>query len=297
MRDFRAAPSFSSVQVTQAQLSVVGPVREINEDFVAFWQKDGDHEPEKAAAGMAWLLADGVGGESRGELASQLAVTASLSALQTALPATPVSVLQRSMFTAASQAVYDTAMASPERGKMATTLTISLLRENTLHVAHVGDSRVYLVRNGQIRRLTTDHCLVALSVKFRLMHEHLAMTNPMRSMLTRSVGHDPIVKFDSCQEELAKGDVIVQCSDGLYAFVVDEEISEVASHFPPEEACRRLIALAEKRQVDDNLSVQIIRVDQTDLIAYNRGLPIFLKPTSVNVSSELEPGSILDQRF
>ena len=274
---------------------MTGPVREINEDFVSFWQHHDEGQVQ--TRGMAWMLADGVGGESRGELASQLAVTAALIAFQQALPATPPSVLQRAMFNAASQAVYDAAAAAPEQGKMATTLTVSFFHENTLHVAHVGDSRVYLVRNGQIRRLTTDHCYVALSVKFRVMHEHWAMTSPMRSVLTRSVGHEPIAKFDSCQEALVKGDVVVQCSDGLYAFVVDQEIGDIASHYAPQEACQRLIALAEKRQVDDNISVQIIRVDQTDVITYFRGVPVSRKTPSNNLSSELEPGHVLDERF
>jgi serine/threonine-protein kinase len=285
------------VQVTHAQLSVTGPVRETNEDFISFWQHQDKEEAR--TKGMAWILADGVGGESRGEVASQLAVTAAIIAFQKALPATPAGVLQRTMFDAASRAVYDTAVATPEQGKMATTLTVSFFRDNTLHVAHVGDSRVYLVRNGKIRRLTTDHCYVALSVKFRVMHEHWAMTSPMRSVLTRSVGHEPIAKFDSAQETLVKGDIVVQCSDGLYAFVVDEEIGDIASHFPPQEACRRLIALAEKRQVDDNISVQIIRVDQTETITYFRGIPLVPQHPSntSNVSSELEPGNVLDERF
>jgi serine/threonine protein phosphatase PrpC len=293
--DGGAAPIFPGVQVTHSQLSVVGPVREINEDFIAFWQPNDDEQAR--TTGMAWMLADGVGGESRGELASQLAVTAAVQVFQTAQPHTPPTVLQRAMFDAASRAVYDTAMATPEQGKMATTLTVALFRENTLHVAHVGDSRVYLIRNDKIRRLTMDHCYVALSVKFRVMHEHWAMTSPMRSVLTRCVGHEPIAKFDTTSEELHVGDIVVQCSDGLYAFVVDEEIREVVSHYPPPEACRRLIALAERRQVDDNISLQIIRVDRTDLISYNRGHPIYLNPTPTNVSQELEPGSILDERF
>jgi serine/threonine protein phosphatase PrpC len=276
---------------------VVGPVREINEDFISFWQSDESATARNA--GMAWLLADGVGGESRGELASQLAVTAALIAFQKAPPATPVAILHRAMFNAASQAVYDTAQANPEQGRMATTLTTCLLRENTLHVAHVGDSRVYLIRGERIRRLTTDHCYVALSVKFRVMHEHWAMASPMRSVLTRSVGHEPIAKYDSTQEELHKGDIIVQCSDGLYAFVVDEEIREVASHYPPPEACHLLIKLAVRRQVDDNISLQIIRIDQTDVITYFRGLALYrdTTPSTTNVSNELEPGGILDERF
>ena len=283
------------MQVTHAQISVVGPVREINEDSIACWQPGiAENRP---AADQVWILADGVGGESRGEVASQLAVTAALQVFQNAQPATPVSILHRLMFDAASRAVYDTAMASLGDGKMATTLTTCLFRENTLHVAHVGDSRVYHVRHGQIRRLTTDHNAISLTVRLRLVHEHKAMTDPLRSMLTRSVGHEPIAKYDAAQEELRTGDIVIQCSDGLYGFVLDAELADIASHFPPAEACGRLVALAEKRQGDDNISVQIIRVDRTDLIAYNKGLPVYLNHTKINVSNELEPGSILDERF
>ena len=283
------------MQVIYSQLSVVGPVREVNEDSIACWQPDDTEN--NPTADQIWLLADGVGGESRGELASQFAVTAALQVFQNAQPNTPVSILQRLMFDAASRAVFDAAAATVPGGKMATTLTTCLLRENTLHVAHVGDSRVYHVRHGQIRRLTTDHNAISLTVRLRLVHEHKAMVNPMRSMLTRSVGHEPIAKYDTCQEELRKGDVVIQCSDGLYGFVLDAEMADIASHSPPADACRRLVALAEKRSGDDNISVQVIRVDQTDLIAYNKGLPIYLNHTKIDVSNELVPGSILDERF
>jgi len=116
-------------------------------------------------------------------------------------------------------------------------------------------------------------------------------------MLTRSVGHEPIVKYDTTREELLKGDIIVQCSDGLYGFLVDREIEDLVSHFPPPEACRRLIALAEKRQADDNISVQVIQIEETDLFASFRGVPVYLEKTNLNVSNELGPGSILDDRF
>jgi serine/threonine-protein kinase len=283
------------MRVIHSQLSEVGPVREQNEDCIACWQPL--NEDRARSVGQAWILADGVGGESRGEVASQLAVTAVREVLERAEPHTSVSSLQKTMFDSASRAVYDTAMVSLPEGRMATTLTVSLLRENALHVAHVGDSRVYLVRQGRIRRLTTDHCSVALPVKLRLMHEHKAMTDPKRSVLTRCIGSEPIVRFDTCREELQRGDVIVQCTDGLYGFVVDDEIRDVASHLSPEETCRYLVALTEKRQGDDNISVQVIRIEQTDLIAYHRGFPIYMNATNLQVSNDLNPGQVLDERY
>jgi len=283
------------MRLTYSQLSIAGPVRAVNEDFVSFWHPSSD-ELERQI-GFAAILADGVGGESHGEVASRLAVTAVLGALAAAEPPTSPAVLHRAAFDAASRAVYDPNMAQSGGGRMATTLTVALFRENALHVAHVGDSRVYLVSKGRIRLLTTDHSYVAPSVKLRFAHEHQAMTDPKRSLLTRSVGTDPITKFDSGRTELAKGDVVVQCTDGLYGFVVQDEIRDIASHHPPEEACRRLIALAERRQSDDNLSLQVIRVDELDLIAYFHGTPIFKSYTNFNLSAELAPGQVLDDRF
>ncbi|OIQ95573.1 serine/threonine-protein kinase PknB [mine drainage metagenome] len=279
-----------------AQLSTTGPVREVNEDYIGFWQPP-DVESAREI-GAAAILGDGVGGESRGELASRLAVTAAMTVLENAKAPASISSLQRAMFDAASRAVYDTALRTPDEGRMATTLNVCLLRENAVHVAHVGDSRVYLVRKGTIKRLTVDHCYVGLPVKFRLMHEHSAMTDPRRSMLTRSVGHDPVARFESSRVELERGDVVVQCSDGLYAFVVDDEIRDIASHFEPEEACRRLVALAERRRVDDNLSIQIVKIEELDVIAYFHGTPVYRPPRPIGVNStELEPGQILDDRF
>ena len=109
-----------------------------------------------------------------------------------------------------------------------------------ISIGHVGDSRVYLIRNGTLRRLTSDHSYVALQVKLGLVKERDAMASPMRSMITRSIGQDLICGYDVFKATLAKGDVLVQCTDGLYSVVLDDEICDVAGHLPPEEACARI---------------------------------------------------------
>ena len=223
------------MRVIHAQRTASGTERETNEDFIACWPTDA-HE-SVGTVGLVWLLADGVGGESRGELASQMAVTAALETLKRAHSNTPVPELLHAMVDAASHEVYDYSLANPIPGTMATTLTISLLRENALHIAHVGDSRVYLVRQGKIRQLTTDHCYVGPSVKFGLRQVHKAMTDTRRSLLTRCVGHEPVVNFDASRTELMRGDIVMQCTDGLYAYVTPQEICDVISHSSPEEAC------------------------------------------------------------
>ncbi|HTT55983.1 MAG TPA: protein kinase [Opitutaceae bacterium] len=283
------------MRLTYAQASTAGPVRPVNEDCAAIWHPA--EEDVAKSVGIAAILADGVGGESRGDVASRLAVAAIQETLAAAALQTAAGKILRGAFDAASRVVFEPNLARPEAGRMATTLTLALFRENSVYVANVGDSRAYHVRAGRIRLLTTDHSYVAPSVKLRLTHAHHAMTDPKRSVLTRSIGTDPITKFDLSRTELAKGDVIVQCTDGVYGFVVDDEIRDLASHHAPEEACRRLIALAERRQTDDNLSVQVIRVDELDLIAYFHGVPIFKNYSPLPVSNELEPGQVLDDRF
>ncbi len=283
------------MRLTHAQRTIVGPIREINEDCAAFWIAP-DLERERQV-GFAAILADGVGGESRGEVASNLAVAATLRVLDAVAPPKSMPAIHRAIFDAANRAVFDAASASPEQGSMATTLTVMVLRENAAHVAHVGDSRVYLVRKGVLRRLTTDHSSVAGPVRLRLLHEHQAMTDPRRSILTRSVGHEPTVRYDSSRTVLERGDVLVQCSDGLYGFVVDDEIRDIVSHLPPDEACRSLVAFAERRRVDDNVSVQVIRIEELDLIAYFHGSVIFQERTATPVGTELAPGQVLDDRF
>ncbi|HEY4299603.1 MAG TPA: bifunctional protein-serine/threonine kinase/phosphatase [Candidatus Didemnitutus sp.] len=281
--------------LTQAQSTSAGPVRENNEDFIARWPPDGDRRTQ--TVGQVWIMADGVGGESRGEVASELAVAAVLETLENAPAYAPIPDLQKDVVENANRAVHDTAQSTRDKGRMATTLAISIFRENSLHVTHVGDTRVYLVRQGMIRQLTTDHCYIAPSVKLRLTHEHRAMIDPRRSVLTRSVGHQPTVKFDASRVALARGDIVVQCTDGLYAFVTADELANIVSHLEPEAACQQIMAAAEKRQLDDNLSVQIIKVVELDPIAYRQGVPVYRREDKEPVAGELEAGQLLDGQY
>jgi serine/threonine-protein kinase len=177
---------------------------------------------------------------------------------------------------------------------MATTLLASIYRHDKVTIAHVGDSRAYLIRGGKIKRLTTDHSYTALQVKLGLLLERNAMTSPNRSTLTRSIGYEPMCHYDISTQALLKGDIILQCSDGLYGFILDEEILEAAVKYHPGEACKRLIALAEKRQVSDNVSVQIIQVWDVDQAQPAQPAASRSERTS---GHELGVGNLLDERF
>ena len=215
------------MKLTYAELSSQGPVRPNNEDSVKFWQP-ADLEEDRARGAVA-ILADGVGGHGHGEVASRLAVEVALQTFQEAKPLMePKQVLDK-MFRAANLAVYDHGMDNREQGRMATTLTISLFRNNEVTIGHVGDCRVYLVQQGRIRLVTADHSYAAQQVKLGLISEQEAAASDMRSMLTRSLGREPIVQVDYFTLAVNPGDRLVQCSDGLYTCFTPDEICELVS--------------------------------------------------------------------
>jgi serine/threonine protein phosphatase PrpC len=283
------------MDLTYAQMSVTGPVRSNNEDTIGFWKPD---TPDLVrSVGIAAIIADGVGGTGRGEVASQLAVKTTLDIFKNAATEIEPADLLRMIFNQSNKVVYDASMHDRKDGRMATTLTVSIFRHDEVSIGHVGDSRVYLVRNGTIQRLTSDHSYVALQVKLGLVKERDAMASPMRSMITRSIGQDLICGYDVFKQTLLKGDVLVQCTDGLYSVVMDDQICEVAGHLAAEEACAELIARAEKRGAEDNISVQLVRINEIEHRHFYRGAPYYVKPTTPAMGNELQPGYLLDGRF
>jgi serine/threonine-protein kinase len=283
------------MELVYAQLSVTGPVRPRNEDCVGF--SHPANLEERRGRGALAVLADGVGGHGRGDVASKLAVETALRAFQEAKPNTAPGQLLSQVFNAANLAVYDASMHDRGRARMATTLAVTLFRNNEISVGHVGDSRVYLIQQGGIKPLTSDHSYVAAQVKMGLLTQREAMVSEMRSVLTRSVGKDPIVQVDCSTLTVHPGDRLVLCSDGLHGFVTDGEIFEVASRSSPEDACRELVSLAERRGSDDNISVQVVRVERVEQLIYYRGLPIYQDAAEQSMSHEIQVGQVLDDRF
>ena len=283
------------MELTYAELSSPGPARENNEDFVGFWQPETLEE--KRSRGAAAMLADGVGGLSHGEVASRLAVETALKTFRQAPEGqTPQQMLTR-MFNAANLAVYDKGMEDHGKSRMATTLDIVVFRDNEIVVGNVGDSRVYLVRKAEIKQLSTDHTYIGMQQKLGLISEQDAKTSENRSILTRSIGQEPVIRVDVESTMVFRGDRVVLCSDGLYAHVSDSEIADIVSRLSPAQACRQLVALAEQRGTDDNLSVQVIQINDLEKIAYYRGVPMYDETTDPTTRYDLRPGQTLDNRF
>ncbi|HXA13756.1 MAG TPA: protein kinase [Opitutaceae bacterium] len=282
------------MRLRYAKLSTTGPVRPINEDWIDFWEPQDPLAREKQ--GSVALLADGVGGFEHGEVASHMAVDEALKVFQnSATELAPYEVLRR-MFNTACMSVHDAGLA--KRRQMATTLVASIFRSRTVFIAHVGDSRAYLIRQKKIRRLTTDHAATTLPVKLRLVHERQAMASPQRSQLTRSVGTEPFCQPDFTTQELRHGDFILHCTDGLHAFVLDEEICEIISRHHPYDACRELEALTLKRGGDDNISLQVLEVRDWEKVATNAPQSSAPRTAATKAGTgELAPGLLLDNRF
>ena len=273
-------------------------MREKNEDYLGFWQPED--EAERLERGAIAVVADGVGGLQNGEVASKMAVEIAIATFQRMNPANAPKQILKQMFDTANIEIYEAGMSDPNGGRMATTLSVCIFRDRELFIGHAGDTRVYLVRQEQMRRLTDDHSYTAMQVKLRLISEHEAKASRLRSVLTRSLGPEPIVHFDFKRLKLMSRDRIVQCTDGLYCFMNDGELLEGVDRLDMDEICPYLVSLAERRGTDDNLSAQVIQVDRLVEPKYDRPISIMKKTGGgqpVSMATEVKAGDIIDGRF
>ncbi len=236
--------------------SDTGRVRDHNEDYVGYRQ------PEEAELHSEWgwlyAVADGVGGGQAGEVASKLAVQTLLAAYYRSYEETPVDRL-REAYVEANLAVYDKASAQEGPHRMGTTLVAALIRGRELTVANVGDSRAYLIRDGEIRQITQDHSMVARLVAEGVIAPEQAESHPKRHVISRSIGARPEVEADFFTETLEPGDRLLLCSDGLTEHVADDDILAVMQEGDPEAGVQQLVDLANERGGTDNITVLVVR--------------------------------------
>jgi protein phosphatase len=159
----------------------------------------------------------------------------------------------------ANRAVFEAAFSKPEWLGMGTTIVALTVNDAKVSLAHVGDSRVYLLRHGTFQQITQDHSWVEEQVRAGLMTRDEALFAKGRNVLTRAIGQEETVLVDLDELELQSGDSLLLCSDGLYGMVADEEIAALISVAKnPEEACRELVACANGRGGRDNISVILL---------------------------------------
>jgi len=242
-----------------------GRVREGNEDTV-FPHNDArtytfEPKPEQLRQkGHLLLVADGVGGAQAGSEASRWVRRVVVERFYDSPDPNPFSALL-AVIEQANAALYQYIQSTglPDAGS---TIVAAVIFQNTLFVAHVGDSRAYLIRQGKAHLLTRDHTLTELKLLRGLITPEQALTDPDRGVLVRSMGAAPTVQVDALQQPipLAPGDVVLLCSDGLTDVLSDEDIAHFVNGRSLREVARRLVAEANRRGGPDNISVVLARV-------------------------------------
>jgi len=219
-----------------------------------------------------YVVCDGMGGHAGGETASRLAVqtierellSAKLRgddpfAVQVALADSPLAAALREAVEGACAAVFRTSRANPELAGMGTTCISLLVKNGQALVGHVGDSRAYLVREGDVYQLSDDHSLVNEQVRAGLLSEEEARHSRLKNIITRSVGFEEDVLVDVMGVETRPGDKFLLCSDGLSNLVDNNEIRDTLLQTALEEVPQKLIALANSRGGDDNITVVAVQ--------------------------------------
>ncbi|HMG37056.1 MAG TPA: Stp1/IreP family PP2C-type Ser/Thr phosphatase [Blastocatellia bacterium] len=248
--------------VVVSMLSDVGCVREINEDSGRYTRPK---EPDLASRrGTLVLVADGMGGHSAGEVASHMAVEL-IDHTYYNKNGTPRQALEAA-FHAANKAINQRSTSNPTMGGMGTTCTALALQNGSAIAAHVGDTRLYMIRNGQIYLMTEDHSAVMEMVKRGWISLDEARHHPEKNVILRALGSHEDVEVTIWETPLPikPGDKFLLCSDGLYDLVEDEEMKRIAEANLPAEACSNLIALAKQRGGHDNITVAIVSLQPRD---------------------------------
>jgi PPM family protein phosphatase len=240
----------------------LGPVRENNEDSFLV---DLD-------AGL-FVVADGMGGHASGEVASEIAVNSvsevlleeedpEETRLARATPDTEDAIRERLRYAMnqTSLRIRRAALADPAHSGMGTTLCVLLIEDDVAHLGHVGDSRIYLYREGAIHRLTRDHTVVQQEIDAGRLTPELARIVPHKNILTQSVGYHGPVEPDTATRTVNHGDIFVICSDGLTDPLDDEALAEICKSTPGDDLAEVLVTEALENGTEDNVTVVVVHV-------------------------------------
>lgn len=254
--------STTSTGVAVAHLSDTGKVRQMNQDAT------GISANPQALPGFEILamVADGMGGHQGGEVASTTTIEILSEQLESAgrgsddlLPALSVEDIFQAAVATANESIRAKAEELNLHG-MGTTLTAIALSPQTAFIANIGDSRIYLLRQNDLLKLTQDHSLVAEQVRLGYITEEEAESHPQRNVITRALGIAQSVEADITTVDIQPSDILMLCSDGLYPVVPPDEVKEILGNLPPLTACQELIGRANTYGGPDNISIAIVHI-------------------------------------
>jgi serine/threonine protein phosphatase PrpC len=244
-----------------AQHSDIGRERKVNEDsMVSIVPEDPQVMAKK---GALFVVADGMGGYTMGDVASEMAVNV----VRDAYYADENDDVNTSLLQAMQQAnaiIYQASQSQeplPEKDKiMGTTCVAAVLRGDTVYVANVGDSRAYIVRGDQVIQISQDHSLVAEQVRAGLLTPEQAREHPERNKIYRCFGDKADVEVDLFAEPVQEGDLLVLCTDGLSGLVDDEELRDIVQQLGPQESAYHLVERANEHGGPDNITAIVVRI-------------------------------------
>jgi serine/threonine protein phosphatase PrpC len=269
----RLSASGHMLDLEFAERTDVGRVRDHNEDFLGY------AAPATLAQvrthGWLFVLADGVGGHEKGEVASKTAVESIVAGFHKAKDGESHSAVLQRLVQRANTSVFEAAVTGGRSSAgMATTIVACALRYDRLSVAHVGDSRCYLIRNGKAAQITRDHTVAGEQVRLGLITAQEAADGETNHILSRSLGTELIANVDTNDHQVFPGDVLLLCSDGLHGPVEASEMAAICGHGQDlQVAAEKLVALANERGGGDNISVQLIRIRGVERVGMYRGRP------------------------
>jgi len=162
---------------------------------------------------------------------------------------------------AANAAVFDSAHSERAHSGMGTTIVATALVGRKAYIAAVGDSRAYIIHQGELSQITQDHSFVGEQIRAGLLTKEQARLHPQRNVITRALGSQPTVQVDLFEGELSEGDILIMCSDGLTGHVPEDRLRDVALQLPPEQAIKNLIQMANESGGTDNISVIVLRAE------------------------------------
>ncbi|HLY30558.1 MAG TPA: protein phosphatase 2C domain-containing protein [Ktedonobacterales bacterium] len=249
-----------------AQHTDIGRLRASNEDDVLSIVPEDDQLLREK--GALFVVSDGmgggIGGHSRGALASELAVQRVREAYYQNLRDDIPTALRRAV-QEANTTICRASMTATERAqkandpRMGATCVAAVLRDQTLSVANVGDSRAYVLHDGRLRQITRDHSVTAHLIECGEITPAEARTHAQRHLIYRALGQ-PEVEIDCFTESVQQGDTLILCTDGLSGVVEDEDVRAIVERYSPEESVRRLIVCANEKGGPDNITVVVVRV-------------------------------------
>jgi len=233
-----------------------GRVRDHNEDYVI--RHEPNNREEEETYGWLYIVADGVGGADAGEVASEYASQQTMSHYITGNGELDPGIRLVDSMQAANTSLRQLVAERNQNKRMATTMVATAIFDQVAYIANVGDSRGYHWRSSSLRQVTKDQSLVAKLVEEGAITEEEAANHPHRNVILYSIGSEKRPKIDLFEVSLDPGDIIFMCSDGLTRHVSDQEICDILGQEVLEEATSHLIALANQRGGQDNISAAII---------------------------------------